>query len=443
VRDESALLSALHESDRSGVRLLGLRLGTYAVAFAASVLIARSLGPQGRGEYALPMVVLAIAFTLGNLGIEHAQIHFAGRKVPLRTLWSNATAAGAIVSLIAWTISAIALFSGAGRTTAVPVVWLCVGLVQLPLLLHTLYWTNLLQLSGKLPSATATALVGMVVQATAVGVLVLADALSPFSVLLLSALGNTLTWAGTLRLCRRAGLVGNVVDAGVLKRTISFGLRAQMGILFIFLLLRVDQIMVQRILGFQALGLYALAVTLAELMWLLSDPFAAALLHRQVAADGDDDLRLGYGTARLGLLAVGSASVVAWIVAPSFIEIAYGRDFVGSVWPFRLLLPGVVVLSIQRPLAAVLLKRGRPWLAGAIGGVALALNVLINLVLIPLLGVSGAALSSSAAYIFVAVSYVVATRDRRVVGPEDLIPGRADANRLVRAIRSSLVRSTV
>ena len=86
------------------------------------------------------------------------------------------------------------------------------------------------------------------------------------------------------RSARHGGLA---IDRGLLRRAIAFGLRAQFATLFTFLLLRVDQLLVQRVLGFEELGLYALAVVLAELLWLATDPFAASLLPHQVrAAEG-------------------------------------------------------------------------------------------------------------------------------------------------------------
>ena len=95
---------------------------------------------------------------------------------------------------------------------------------------------------------------------------------------------------------------GGISDRGLLRRSIAFGLRAQFATLFTFLLLRGDQLLVQRVLGFEELGLYALAVVLAELLWLATDPFAASLLPHQVRAADGDDRRLGFATARLGFV---------------------------------------------------------------------------------------------------------------------------------------------
>lgn len=440
MQDQTELLATLERSTRTGVHVIGLRVATYAIGFAGSILIARAVGPEGRGRYVLPLAVLAIVFTIGNLGLEHAQIYLAGRKVPLTALWANATFIGVVAALVVWALAALVLLSPAGAAADSPVTWLLVALVQLPLMLHILYWLNILQLAGRVRAGVAASAVAAAVQTVAVVALFVTHGLTPFRVLVLTAITTGITWLVVLAIGWRSGLVSLRVDRAHLRTGLRFGLKAQLGIVFVFLLLRVDQVMVQRILGFEALGLYSLAVTLAELLWLLSDPFAAALLPYQVQADGDDDVRLGYATARVSLLLVAGAAAMAWVASPWLIRLAFGAGFDGAVWPFRLLLPGIVALAIQRPLAGVLLKRGRPGLVSCFGAGALALNVALNLLLLSRVGVVAASIGSSLTYVVLAAAYVVATRRTSRSTPVDLVPRRADLSMLGRALRSATVR---
>jgi O-antigen/teichoic acid export membrane protein len=98
-------------------------------------------------------------------------------------------------------------------------------------------------------------------------------------------------------------------------------------------------------------------------------------------------------------------------------------------------------LAIQRPLAGILMKRGRPGLASVFGGVALALNVLLNLVLLSTVGLSGASVASSVAYVFLAVAYVIVTRRPGIADERDLLPRRGDLVVLIKAITRSKVRT--
>lgn len=441
MQGETQLLETLERSTRTGVHVAGLRMITYALAFLSSIMVTRALGPDGRGRYALPVAVLSIVLALGNLGLEHAQIYLAGRGAPLSVLWMNSTVLGIAVGVITWLMAgALFLLPAPPVSGTIPVAWIVLTLAQVPILLHILYWLNLLQLGGRVRAGVAVSMLVAGVQLGIVTVLATRGALSPFGFLVVIGAMNLLTWCLILVIGARAGLTHGRVDRTLMKEGLRFGVRAQLGIVFVFLLFRVDQILVQRFLGFDALGLYTLAVTLAELLWLASAPFAAALLPHQVSAEGDGDVELGYASARLSLIMVGVLASIAWVGAPFLIELAYGPEFAPAVWPFRLLLPGVAALAVQRPLAGVLLKRGRATLVSALGGLALVVNVCMNLLLLQSLGIVAAAISSSLAYSLLACSYVLATRDVGGDAIHRLRPSFADAALLRRALRGALSR---
>jgi O-antigen/teichoic acid export membrane protein len=435
VQNEPELFAVLERSTRTGIHVIGLRLVTYATAFVGGVLVARSLGPDDRGRYILPLTVLAIVFTVTNLGLEQAQVNLAARGTPLRTMWANATIVGAVVSVVVW-VSAAVVVALRPSILHTPASWIVLTFVQLPLLLHILYWLNILQLAGRVRAGVAASALASGAEALAVLALYAAHALTPFRALAIVGAGNLITWGVLLAMGRQAGIVGFKIDAPSLRRGLRFGVRAQFGVVFTFLLLRVDQIMVQNRMGFAALGTYSLAVVLAELMWLTSEPFASALLPHQVEAEGDDDIRLGLATARVSLLLVAVAGVIAWLAAPWAIRTIFGSAYDGAIWPFRWLLPGVVALTVQRPLAGVLLKRGRPALVSVLGGLALALNVAWNLTLIPRYGLVAASIGSSVAYTFLGVAYLVLMRRMGNDVPLRMVPGRAEWSMLGRIARA-------
>jgi O-antigen/teichoic acid export membrane protein len=427
LEESEALGATLRDATTTGVRVVALRLASYAVGLVASVLIARALGPHGRGLYVYPLAILGVAMALGHLGIEQANVYLASRGVDLPILWANGLAVSVIVGPLAWAVVA-GLYYGIGASGfgGVPFVWLAVALGQIPILLQALYWTSVLQLNGRLTTAMRASLAGVALHAALTVLLFATGTLSPFRVLLLAWVANGSAWVLLLLAGSRAGIARLHPDTAQLKKAVLFGLKAHGGLIFVFLLLRVDQLMVKSFLGFTSLGLYALATMLAELLWLLTDPMAAALLPHQVRAGERDARQLGYATARLNLAMALVMGTVAWIAAPLAIRVVYGSAFVGAASAFRLLLPGSVLLSAQRPLGAIVLKDGRPWLGTLFGGGALILNVSLNLALLPHLGINGASIASSICYAGIAAAYVLATRRRGVVGWRDLVPRPSD-----------------
>ena len=76
---EPELKLTLARATSTGVRVMGLRISGYAVGFVASILIARALGPTGRGLYAYPVALLGLVMALAHLGLEFAQVHLAAQ----------------------------------------------------------------------------------------------------------------------------------------------------------------------------------------------------------------------------------------------------------------------------------------------------------------------------------------------------------------------------
>jgi glycosyltransferase involved in cell wall biosynthesis/O-antigen/teichoic acid export membrane protein len=437
VTDEDlALNSALVRATSTGMHAMGLRISGYGVGFVASILIARALGPAGRGLYAYPVALLGIVMALAHVGLEFAQIHLVGQGRDPRRMWANATAFSAVAGVMSWACIAGVLAIDPRAAGSLPLAWIAVPIGLVPLLLMSLYWASLLQLEGRLMTAAWASWCGVALQAVATGALFALHELTPFRVLLLQWLTNGSAWLLLLLACRRAGLVNLRIDRVLLRRSVAFGVKAYVAQVFFFLVLRVDQVLVRGYGGYRQLGLYALATTAAELLWVLTDPLAAALIPHQARARTGEDRRLSFAMARLSLWISMAAAVGGWVLAPIAIRIVYGPTFAGAASAVRLLLPGVVALAATRPLRAMLVKEGRAAILSALGVGALGLNIALNLLLLPRIGIRGASIASSVCYAALALSYVAIARRRRVAGWRDAVPRPSDLRLLGGRLRS-------
>ena len=76
----------------------------------------------------------------------------------------------------------------------------------------------------------------------------------------------------------------------------------------------------------------------------------------------------------------------------------YGKRFIPAIGPLLALLPGIVILSVGKVLASDLSGRGKPQY-GAVGAVAsLVVTVILDFLLIPRMGITGAGVASSLSY---------------------------------------------
>jgi O-antigen/teichoic acid export membrane protein len=91
-------------------------------------------------------------------------------------------------------------------------------------------------------------------------------------------------------------------------------------------------------------------------------------------------------------------SAVALGLASPLLPLIYGASYTPMLVPLLLLLPGVVTLSLFKVLSVGFFGRGQPMLASWVALIGLVFQVGVDIMLIPRLGIAGAALASSLAY---------------------------------------------
>jgi O-antigen/teichoic acid export membrane protein len=213
----------------------------------------------------------------------------------------------------------------------------------------------------------------------------------------------------------------------LLRESLRIGIRAWAGTIALFLNARVDQILVGLIASDVALGLYAVAVNSAEILLFLATAIATSMLPA-VARERDDGrqvdrtLRTYRAASLLTLATIVVAAALGWVLIP----LVFGSDFEGSVQPFMWLLPGALGYAAMSIFANSLLASRAPGLSSFGSTAALGAGLVLDLVLIPFFGASGAAAASSVA--FLVGGSTAAVLYHRVTGFRwtDALPTRAD-----------------
>ena len=73
----------------------------FALGFITSIILARILGPTGKGIYALIILIPALMLKLGSLGIEAANVYFTGSKrYKIKDIVSNSLLSSILLSTI-------------------------------------------------------------------------------------------------------------------------------------------------------------------------------------------------------------------------------------------------------------------------------------------------------------------------------------------------------
>ncbi|HWP47297.1 MAG TPA: flippase [Candidatus Limnocylindrales bacterium] len=167
-----------------------------------------------------------------------------------------------------------------------------------------------------------------------------------------------------------------------------------------FLNYRLDVFIVSFFVGVKGVGLYTLAVSLAQLIWLISNAAATVLLPRVAALQdivSENVTRTTQITRVSFWLSFISALFLA-LLADQILPWVYGEAFRQSITPLLGLLPGIVAFSVVNVLASYIAGIGKPQLNLAVSSVGLVVTVIFDLWLIPRFDIFGAAIASTFSY---------------------------------------------
>jgi O-antigen/teichoic acid export membrane protein len=371
-----------------------------ALAFVATVLVSRALGPEGRGIYALFLLTVSLTQVVVSLGVGVSAVYFIGKGTyPLARIVANTqqVALASAVLAVALVVLAVPTVGDALLDRGVPY-WAFA--FMLPLFLNYGVLTSVLQGASRFVAMNALivlqplVLVALLAVALASGDVTTGEALVYWSIATAAAVAIGLVALGAAFLSRE--LVR--FDWPSIWEQIRFGVQGQIGNLVQLLNYRLDQYIVLLFVNAAGVGIYAVAVAVSQSVWFVSNAVATVLLPRLTAAGEDDAARTTPVACRNTLLLSALAAGALAILAPFIVEPIFGEDFAPAVTPLLWLLPGAVALAGSKILASYVFSRGYPLVNSAITVGALVVTLGADFALIPALGVTGAAIASSLAY---------------------------------------------
>ncbi len=365
-----------------------------------SLLSARALGPAGRGDLMVVLMWPAIFSMVAQIGLPQAY-RFCSAKRPqcVSALFSNALIFTIIMGLLMLAFAEWVIPHLIGERSPEVLRLSRIYLLTIPILMLTDLTRGLLEGARRFTWVGALRLILFGVQLASyivlwlVGKLTVASATytmiaSLFASLLLSlfAVWHQLRPAWGPRLSE-------------LQVTLRYGIRDYPGVLTEFVNWRMDLMMLVGMASSTAVGLYVVALRLADITSILASSVGDALMPEVAASkEPDEATRVVTRSLRLTLVAHLLTLVPLWIAAPYVLRFAYGRDFVPVTNVLRMLMFASVAWSAGAILISGLNGLGHPGLsafARIISALAMAGMLLSWL---PRWGIQGAALASIIGY---------------------------------------------
>jgi O-antigen/teichoic acid export membrane protein len=162
---------------------------------------------------------------------------------------------------------------------------------------------------------------------------------------------------------------------------------------------RVGLFVVERVLGLSATGVYSIAVVVAELLWFVSGSLTQAVYGRIGTPDRAQAAAMTVRALQLGVAALLLMAPLLWLAATVLVPWVLGAAYADSLGVMAVLLPGVLLFGGASALSAYFTNHaGTPRVPAQVAALSLGLNALLSTVLVPQLGMTGAALAASVAY---------------------------------------------
>jgi len=338
--------------------------GVMALNIVTGVLLARGLGPEGRGEY------LAVAFwpvVLGwcaTLGFPAASAYFRA-KAPDR---AGGLFANALVVVLA--VGCVLVLGGALLLPRLlpqyPPAVVRIGqwmLLSLPAFALTDVCQGILQGAGRFRLVTCIRVLTPAIQGVGLGALFVAGWLHvDTAAFVLAASVITVVLLQVLAI-GAAGEIGRP-DRTLLVETGGYAVRSYPAVLANIGLSTLDQILLIPVLAPGDLGLYVVA-TRALLLARVPAAAAQVLFAAIPALPGNQGRALAGRTLGAAALATGIVGLALGAFAPILVSTLFGAAFLPSVPGFRVLLLGAVASGLAGIATESLAGLGKPLLTSA------------------------------------------------------------------------------
>ena len=438
------------------------QVAVFTVAALTSITIARALGPDGSGAYALAASLFGIALLVSGIGLKQGITVRIGSS-----RWSPAAATRDLVMpFVLSTLVAVLLGVGAwqlgrdGFLSGLPAAAVPVLIAAIPFgvgwqwswsmalgreryeayaVLQVLPWALALVIAGTLAILTdpTGAVVGLAVAQILAGL-------------------AAVVWA--LRFAHRDERPPSA-DLEPRPRRLAeayrIGLLTWASELLQFVNFRFDLFFLAAYASTSTVGIYSVGATATTIALILPQALAVAVLPRSAALEGasargegsvhaadESDAR----AARHTLLLLPISALIVGLVVVVGIPLFFGSRFDDAVTYGLLLLPGTLALGLGKVYSSVVTGRGQPRYLLYTVLITVPLTVVAYLLVIPDEGADGAAIVSSCSYLLTAfVTYLFFRRVTGIPVRDALVPRRDDLRAYpeVAALSINYIRSMI
>lgn len=431
-----------HSSARDSLIVLAGRIGMVLAGVAVQSSLAWFLLPAGRGSYAVCVMFASVTAVILSLGIDRAvQFFISTSQRTLSQVVADLLGFFALAAVVGiplglgllqldlaiWDKAAhrsfvLMLFFAPLNSAQLALRWALIGARDFRQFTYSNLMTLLLQL-------VFTVLFLRVFTWGVDGALL---------ALMVSVFAANVYMLAVLR--RQSGLRFVLPSFRGIKQLLGYGLRYYVASLGSMANTRIGMVLVAFFLSPVEIGYFAVAVAIVVQASMIADSVEVAVLPR-LAADEARRGRLAAQASRMTLLATGALVLLLAAFCRPAVRLLFSQEFLPSVPLILIILPALLLWSASKMLLAYFMSSDRPEVASWAIGIGIGANLLALLVLLPSLGIVGAAWAMAAGFGARALAAAIAFHTSSGIGiREAWLPGRRDIGQFRQLLRALPLR---
>lgn len=376
------------------------RLLVAGLGFLAGVILARLLGPSKQGVITALLVVPNIVISFADLGMRQAATYYLGKRIfDQQSVISTVMLMSILTSFLSIFIVFIVYnFSGFEQRYGSTII--LIPLIYIPLQIFLQFSTGILMAKQRIYEiAIASALIEIIYLVLLIPLFFINTFQIEYTLLAL-VFASTVSVFYISHIVRQYGYLKPAFIPGLPWKFLKLGFIYGIALFVLGLHYRIDVMILERLSNVSEVGIYGIGVGVAEKLWLLPTALTMVNFARSaVAVDSNDFARKTAKMLRIVLWVGLIPCIMLYILAPWLIPFIYGQAYIRSGLVVQAILPGVWATLIFKILNSDLAGRGRPDAALWVYGLALILNIILNIWWVPLYGALGSAWASSVTYL--------------------------------------------
>lgn len=417
---------------------LVLQIINIILGFFTSILLARGLGTENQGQFSYYLLIFGIIASYGGLGITSATSYFI-KKTDFKKeeiINNNITI---LLLLGAVYIITIILFKNIIFSSNIYVL-LFIWLVYALSLLFNNFILTIYVAEENIYVYNKYFILVYILRGIIIGALYYVNNLNIVSISVLYALIEVIKMVILFKGIELKYKFN--IKVKIIKEELKYGMPLYLAGFFIYLNYKVDQIAIRQWLGNSALGIYSIAVHLADLAFIFPDSIKAAFEGRLYSCKKEEKKQISAQIIKFAFYITLIICIIGILCKP-LVTILYGIEYEEAGMAMVILLIGISFVAIGKVAPAYFCTEGKTKIHLKVSSAVLIINIILNYILIPQIGINGAAIASTIAYIFYGLFYIVLLKKDGISIKKLLIPQKEEILLLKESILNNIRRDEI